>query len=662
MIMLILTAMSTAVAGATGATAEEMRMDSLVRIVDKVEGAEQTKIYNELCWGLRYVDAEQAVEYGQKALESATRSDDYLEAAKSYSYLGICYRNLGDYDDAFASYKKGLEIANRNNLRDQIAYSHIDIGNIYLHHKNYTQADQELKTALGVAKQLGDQEILGFCYINLGRVCMAQNKLDDAEDYLNKCLDIRERNKMDRSLIAVVEKEIGDLAMKRKEYDRAIEYYRKATDERDGKIRDVALAAGATENMTRCYGEKEQWDSAAIYANKCLEYSERQGNSYSINRAHRLMGRIYEKQGDYAKAIESYDVVLAYSDTMMSKEIETRLDNMEYRFEKMKKERELERVKKDQEIRNAYMMVGVVFIVMMVGLVIVLVRRNVEHKKTNKILKAQKEEIEEQKGEIEHQNRDLAAQKKEITDSIEYAKRIQFALLPNSETIKKYFKDGFIFYKPRNVVSGDYYWMADYEDYFALVAADCTGHGVPGAFMSLLGISALNEIVDRDGERNSGEIMNRLRQRVKTLLNQNARDPKSPQDGMDAALIVVDKRTGVLDFAGAYLSLLCLRGKEEITLKGTSNPKGVYVKEVPFVSQTLQLEKEDKIYLTSDGYWSQFGGPNNKKLNMKGYKEVITKNSGLPMEEQKEALEKYIAEWRGSVKQTDDMLVIGLEV
>ena len=642
--------------GARAGVSEEL--DSLISVAEKSPELKRCRVYNEISWLMRNSDPELGLHYGKEALAIAIRVSDYNEMARAYSFIGVCHRNMARYSEAFDSYNQGLEVAVAHNLRDQEAYLLVDLGNLYIYHGDYTRAKKELTEAAKIAEEINEQSILGFCHLNLGRVELG----------LGNYMEIRKESHAEAASIAVVKKYLGDLAGRQGQYQKALDYYKDATSG-EGVLTDLGLLSGIYENMTKAYIHLGKYDEAQQYAEKCLEKSEEMGMSTNVNRAYRLLGTVYEKKGDYKTAIEKYDVVLAYSDTIMQKETSARLANMEYRLDKMRKEREIEMMLKEKELRNSYFLSLGIFLVMLLGLAVLLISRNVQMRRVNRVLESQKAEISNQKDMLERQNEDLdrqrtklIAQKKEITDSIEYARRIQYALLPNTDFLKRYFRDGFVFYKPRDVVSGDFYWMFDDEKYFAMIAADCTGHGVPGALMSMLGISALNEIVVRNGERKSADVMNKLREEVKKLLHQDPNDDTTPQDGMDAALVIIDKRTHTLDFSGAYLSLLCIRGEEQITLDSVHNPVGVFIKEVPFTSESLKLEKGDKIYLSSDGYPSQFGGPRNKKLKQSGFVSEIIKNSGLSMKEQGIEIERYLTKWMGDNAQTDDVLVIGVEV
>lgn len=253
-------------------------------------------------------------------------------------------------------------------------------------------------------------------------------------------------------------------------------------------------------------------------------------------------------------------------------------------------------------------------------------------------------------------------QKESIESSIKYAQRIQNAVLPSWEKINSTLQDHFIMFRPRDIVSGDFYWINEIDNKTYIVAADCTGHGVPGAFMSMLGISLLNEIINKGNCNYASEILNELRKRVKMTLSQTGKD-REAKDGMDMALCIIDKKTLKMHYAGAYNPLYLVRNNELITYKADRMPIGIYIREKEsFTNHVIQLQENDKFYIFSDGYPDQFGGEKGMKLSSKKLKEIIMKVQELPMLEQKEAIEDFYDEWKGNIEQVDDVVLIGVRI
>ena len=264
--------------------------------------------------------------------------------------------------------------------------------------------------------------------------------------------------------------------------------------------------------------------------------------------------------------------------------------------------------------------------------------------------------------ELAKQRDTIAEQNKHITDSIMYASRIQHAILPPQEIIANNVPEHFILFKPRDIVSGDYYWMTQIDDTIIVTAADCTGHGVPGAFMSLLGITFLNEIVHEQRITSPHTILNELRQRIKDSLNKG-NTGESYKDGMDMAVCLINKSNYKLSYAGAYNSLYLIRNKKLTEIKADKMPVGLSDKmDVPFQLHNWQLEKGDSFYMFSDGYADQFGGPRNKKFMSKSFKKLLVSIEHHDMTNQKEILNNTINDWMGTNEQVDDILIIGIRM
>ena len=298
--------------------------------------------------------------------------------------------------------------------------------------------------------------------------------------------------------------------------------------------------------------------------------------------------------------------------------------------------------------------------------------------RTEEVVK-QKEEIELKKDEIEQKNIS-------ITDSINYASRIQNAVLPPLTAMQEYLNDVFVLFKPRDIVSGDFYWFKKVEHTtgtkYIIVAADCTGHGVPGAFVSMLGLTFLNEITSRyedETEINAATLLDKLRDKVKKSLGQDGTDGEQ-KDGMDLALCILDTNTKELHFAGAHNPLYIIRqetndfantvGIKQVTdngfqltqIKADSQPIGIYLKERPFTNKVINLKKDDKLYIFSDGYIDQVGGIKGKKFLSKNFKNLLLQIHQKPMTEQKQILEQNIEKWKGNLEQIDDILVVGFGI
>lgn len=292
-------------------------------------------------------------------------------------------------------------------------------------------------------------------------------------------------------------------------------------------------------------------------------------------------------------------------------------------------------------------------------------------------IQVQKEEIEAQRDSIQEQRNilsdinkslqkaylEIEEQKKHIEDSIHYAKRIQNAILPPDDYVEKVLPDAFILYKPKDIVSGDFYWVSNSEDKVIVAAVDCTGHGVPGAFMSIVGNNQLNYAINVLGLERPDEILNNLNEGVTRALRQT-RITSSVKDGMDIALVTIDKKSGKLEYAGAYNPLYLMRGNELVQVKADKFPVGGFMGEKlrSFTLHEFEMVKNDMIYIFSDGYADQFGGPDYSKFLVKRFRDLIEKIHDEPVGIQKEILNQILEDWRGDTPQIDDILVIGIRL
>jgi serine phosphatase RsbU (regulator of sigma subunit) len=283
---------------------------------------------------------------------------------------------------------------------------------------------------------------------------------------------------------------------------------------------------------------------------------------------------------------------------------------------------------------------------------------NIRLEEKNRTISMQKDEIEQQRDLAAAQRDQIAYQKKHIEDSIMYAKRIQTALIPSLELFSDKLEH-FVLYKPLAIVSGDFYWVSTAGSKQVIISADCTGHGVPGAFMSMLGVTLLNEIVNEKHIIMPDQIIENLRQGVIKSLNQVAEED-SIKDGMDIAVCIVDFNENILWFAGANSPLYLVRGHELIHYRADKMPAAIHYRMLPFTLHKIEIKKGDAFYIFSDGYADQFGGPNEKKFMSGKLKETLVEMAGLPMLKQGERLSEIFEEWRGDAPQVDDVTLIGV--
>jgi len=298
----------------------------------------------------------------------------------------------------------------------------------------------------------------------------------------------------------------------------------------------------------------------------------------------------------------------------------------------------------------------VIIVAISVGFVLVVIFLIVVFKRL-RVTREQKVEIEKQKANVEEARLSLENKNRTITDSIEYAKRIQTAILPSEALMNELWPNAFVYYQPKDIVAGDFYWVAKVEDTTFIAAADCTGHGVPGAMVSVVCNNALNRSVREYGMKSPGEILDKARE---IIIAEFSKSSENVQDGMDIAMAAIQGNN--LTFAGAHNPLWLIRGNELIEFKGDKQPIGKYYRNEKYTEHQITLIAGDSIYLFSDGYIDQFGGEKGKKLKSGGFKRLIQDIAKEPFHSQNSELSTYFNQWRGDHEQLDDVCVIGLKI
>jgi phosphoserine phosphatase RsbU/P len=293
------------------------------------------------------------------------------------------------------------------------------------------------------------------------------------------------------------------------------------------------------------------------------------------------------------------------------------------------------------------------------------IRIRMQLEQSKKMIQQQHDEVLVQKKEVQEQKEKVEEQNREITDSIRYASNIQRALLTGEEKFISSFRDAFVFFQPRDIVSGDFYWITEKDDFIFYITADCTGHGVPGGFMTMLGLSYFDEIIMRGKTNDPAAMLDMMREKIMSTLKQTGTFGEN-KDGMDVTICRISKKNRELVYASANNDFLVVRhegeNKELIPCKADRQPCGYYHLNLPFTSHTVALKQGDCIYTFTDGYQDQFGGPRGKKFRYSQLQDILKHNSHLTMDEQKKILSGTINEWKNSTYQVDDILVIGVRI
>jgi tetratricopeptide (TPR) repeat protein len=639
-----------------------------------------------------YEDAE---EYYKKALEIQLKINDDPGLAKTYRNFGNVYFYLGDFDLAVDNYQKSLVISEKINDLESVSSCCNNIGIIHSKSKRYDWALEYYNKSLAIKKKLGDKRGIATINNNMGDVYYFQQKYDEAIKYYKTSLTIREEVKDTRG-IAISTKNIGKVLAAQKQFEEAEKYFQRSLKINE-EIKDLEQKSELLTEMAKLYLEEKKYNKAIQFAEQSIEISQKLNTKPQLKDGYQVMARAYESLNNIPNAFRYYKLFIAIKDSIYSDEEHKQIQKeTKYQVDKKNKEIETQKLKQEAEQKDMRMkMYGLLGgLGAMLMLAFVLYRNYKQKTKANIILEEQKREIQVQKEEIETQrdlvmekNEQVLLAKKEIEDSIIYAKNIQHAVLPSAELRADILPEHFIFWRPRNIVSGDFFWMKKIKNFVVITIADCTGHGVPGAFMSMLGLMFLNEIVTTRSLDSSGQILNKLREKIKTSLHQSGKEGEA-KDGMDISFFIIDNDTLEMQFSGAFNPLYIVREKSLVPdvsaiendgtkacyslneecnavlfdIKADRQPIAIYSYEKDFTTNIFQLQKGDCIYSFTDGYPDQFGGEEGKKLNAKRFKEMFLSIYQQPMEEQEKLVEKHFYDWMGSVEQVDDVLLMGLRI
>ncbi|MHC1703221.1 MAG: tetratricopeptide repeat protein [Tenuifilaceae bacterium] len=672
-----------------------------------------------------------ALDYFNRSLELARQYNLENWIASGLNRIGNVYQLKSNYLQAFDVYKQALEINQRLDNKTEIARTLVNLGSVYNLFGGYQKSIEYFLKALALYEDLDDRE--GFAWTSLSiarlfkRLGLYEKAMHYAEPALNQYREIENTNGITLSLT-----ELGNIYYRLGLYDKAIENTQKVLKINIGNHNVQGQAANFLSLGIICFekgdminaeynlqnaldlkyqvndslelpllyrflGEtliqKNNFQKGITYIYKSLDIAKKQHLLLDVKDSYLSLSKAQSRMGNYLKALEYQTLYSGLKDSINSSEI-ARLE-MQYDFDKREKEQELITKQKEalqqtkltrQRILTGFTALALVLTLCLASVIFYFFR---EKQKTNLVLVQQKQEIEKQKLEIENQ-RDIATrqrdqiadQQKQITDSIRYASRIQSAVFPRENAIGNLLHDFFILYKPKNIVSGDFYWVSELHDGRLVVAvADCTGHGVPGAFMSMLSITHLKELTAVAHDVSPGDILSKLRSLIISSLNQTGNEGDSV-DGLDLSLAIIDRNKRTLEYAGAYLPILICRRKTEDyvpleykdgpissdsfdiwEIKGNKMPIGYYVAgEKPFISHSFNLLPTDTIYMLSDGYTDQFGGPGNSKFLMANFKKLLLNLQHDSLAEQKKILNQTIDNYMGTQKQVDDILVLGFKI
>jgi tetratricopeptide (TPR) repeat protein len=613
----------------------------------------RAKIYKQLS------DYELAENDLNKALYIFKKLNDKSWMTSVFTDLGSLYYMRGKYDTAIGFYLKGLKMAEEVKDLEMQAKCFNNIGNIYFLSSDFDKAITYYQKAYDMNKALGDIKSSALTLDNIGLVYINKGELDMALLYQTSALKVMEKLG-DKQLLAETLMNLGALHIDMGKYEGALKYFDRAFILNSEMNSKYGMAACLT-NKGNALRALKKYDEALSILNESMLLSKEIGAKQSTKQSLEYISKVYEDMRKPDEALKYYKLYSNIKDTIYNNESSDKINELSARYETDKKQKAIELLTKDkdlqqvklrnQRILNISLISGISLVLL---LLILSFRRYREKQKANI-------QLEEKNLAILHQKELLAHKNKEITDSINYAKRIQEAMLPSEKILKECFPESFIFYKPKDIISGDFYWATKHNGSVYIAAADCTGHGVPGALMSMIGISFLRQIINESNINDTAEILNKLHIMVISALNESL-DERVSKDGMDISLLKLDPVKKDLQFSGAVRPLYYIENGELLSVKGDRfSIGGVKAIDESFSSHHLPLNGNKFYYMFSDGIADQFGGPAEKKFMVGNLQRLLIQVSSQEPQSQKKDIEDAFNEWKGAIEQTDDVMVVGFK-
>lgn len=642
-------------------------LDKALSLAEKLDFKKGlTYTYNN--YGIYYKNLgnnEKALEYHKLSQAVATKAGDKKGMARSYNNIGLIYDAIGNYPEAISNYLLAIKYGEESKFKKVVSASTANMAIIYRKQGELDKSEKYFIDAQKIFKENKDELGEAYVYANLAGIYKKKGLYDKAEEYNNKALVIEEKLG-DESGVAGTYVDIGGLfvdraramLLEKKEineseyFNKGIAYFKKAE-----KIyihhNEVVGMVIAWENLGETYAIMKNYNKALYYCQKSLDSARKHDFLEQMSGSQKALSEISFNMSDYKSSIKYYKEYIQSRDSLFNQENSKKIiqSQLQYQFDKKETIALAEQEKKDatnKEIAKRQKLTT--YSVILVLLVVVvfsffLYKRFRITKQQNKIIVLQKTIVEEKN--------------KEIVDSINYAKYLQDAILPPEKLIKDSFSDSFVLFKPKDIVAGDFYWMEISEKNIFIAAADCTGHGVPGAMVSVVCSNALNRAVKEFKITEPGQILDKVRDLVLETFQKSESDVK---DGMDISLAVINKADGVIKWAGANNPLWYVENNELKEIKANKQPIGKTDDPKPFTTHTFPLKQANCLYLFTDGYADQFGGPQGKKLKYKNLEALLLSLASSPMEMQKKMLEDKVKEWQGDLLQVDDILIIGIKI
>ncbi|MCE3279679.1 MAG: protein serine/threonine phosphatase [Bacteroidetes bacterium] len=630
--------------------AQNAQVDSLIQYVNTAkDDTVKVKTLINISFKMRTTNPKAGLEYAQEAIDLSKAIGWKPGIGKGYNSLGTNYKALSEYTKALESYQRGLTIAEDLNSKKEIAIFLMNIGSIYRPLHDFDKALDHYKKALVIAEQINEKKTIAQLYGNMGVVYFEIGNYTEQLAVNEKALKIfREIKDIDNE--SWILSNLGDLYAVQGDFEKALETQKTAIKLYD-QMGNLSYKSSSLDNIGMYYFQmaqketntekRKKWLKSSIeYYNQAAEILKEINDIDYLKQVYLNLSNSQILLGDYKSALENSQIYNNLKDSIFSIEAKESVANLETQRELEVKDKEIVIQQLKKRTERIYMFAGVLFLLVIIGFIAAGYR---SQKRSKEMISVQKNIVEEKQ--------------KEIVDSINYAKRIQYALLAHHEFLNEHLPDHFVLFKPKDIVSGDFYWATATADHFYLAVCDSTGHGVPGAFMSLLSISFLNEAINEKRITEPDQVFNFVRSRLIDNIS-----GEGQKDGFDGILICLDKKNKKLSYAAANNAPVLVRNSTITKLENDRMPVGAGEKTNSFRLFNIQLEQNDCLYLYTDGFSDQFGGPAGKKFMSKNLNNLILDIHEKPPKDQQELLFASFNKWKGQLDQVDDICLIGLKI
>lgn len=635
----------------------------------------------------------EAIESFNEALLLREKINDRIGMAWCYNNIGVIHEKQGKYDLALKNHFTALKLREQQNDQGGVAASYNNICQVYMDLNNFRDALRYCQLSLQIKKKLDPaSQSVAQSYINLGSIYHSLENFPAALNSYSLGLEISKANKNKRA-ISNLYNNMANVYNHLHDYEKSIEYNKMSLALKT-EMDDKLGIASSKVNLGVNFLNQKKIIEARIYLNEGLRLNRELGNVSGLEMTYHFLSQLDSSSNNYKGAYENYKMHIVYLDSLINEENKKKTleTHLQYQFEKKAaadsvktaESKKILTVQLEQEKTQRFALYGGIALVALFGGF--MFNRFRVTQKQKEIIEAQKIEVTNQRDLIEKAKELVDEKQTEILDSINYAKTLQEAILPPLNQLTKVLPQSFILYKPKDIVAGDFYWFHMNESEngktILLAAADCTGHGVPGAMVSVVCSNALNRSVKEFKLTDPGQILNKTRELVIETFEKSAREVK---DGMDISLVSFSEKNSedgvrlyTLKYAGANNPLWVIKrnqetsgnpsqaasaeGTELVEIKPDKQPVGAHSHAKNFTTHELELKEGDSLYLFTDGYADQFGGEKGKKLKYRYFQSIVLENSSLAMEESAKILDESFENWKGNLEQVDDVCVIGVRL